>query len=113
MADSLKRSIQALAVERGEWIIITELDLAVDSIPKNILAKIIVDKDAIRISPEQKDIVKIPVGDAGKIMICWKVRPEEDQATTVTVSLMLDEEREQVISTTLPPKTALFKENFH
>jgi hypothetical protein len=111
--NSLKRSIQALAVERGDWIIITELDFAVNGIPKNILAKIIVDRDTIRISPEQKDIIKIPVGDAGKIMICWKVRPEKDQATTVTVSLLLDEECEQAISTTLPPKATMFKKNLH
>lgn len=107
----MKRSIQALAVDKGDWIIIAELDLAVDGISKSLLAKIIVDKDVLRISPEQKDIVKIQVGDAEKIMICWKVRPENDQAATVTVtvSLVLEEEWEQVISTALPPKAPLFK----
>jgi hypothetical protein len=102
-----------LAVDRGDWIIIAELELVADGIAKNLLAKIVVDKDALKISPAQKDIVRIPVGDAGKIMICWKVRPEEDQATVVTVSLMLDGRRELVISTTLPPKATLFKENLH
>ena len=113
MRDSLKQSIQALAVDRGDWIIITELDLVTDGMAKNLLAKIIVDKDTLRISPEQKEIVKIPVCDTGKIMICWKLRLEKDQATIVTVNLMLDEEREQVISTTLQPKAALSKGSLH
>ncbi|MFW9915206.1 MAG: hypothetical protein ACFFGZ_06300 [Candidatus Thorarchaeota archaeon] len=109
----MKRSIQALAVNKGDWIIIAELELAADGVAKNLLAKIVVDKDALKISPAQKEIVRIPVGDTGKIMICWKVRPEEDQATVVAVSLVLDEGRERVISTTLQPKAASFKENLH
>ena len=101
----MKASIRTIQLNSDQWLVITEIENAQDSISESLFIKLLVQKGDFRTIPNQRDRVMLQQPFLEKILICWRVVVPHNQKTTVSVSIKLDGKTEKIFSTVLSPTT--------